>query len=218
MLDAIAALDLPTAPGCDTDRRDPDDWSLGTHGLRLLEALVAAARPRVVVEFGSGASTAALARACAALDPPAGLVALENDPEFMRRTAAILEEAGVADHALLVAAPVVARRRNGRYVPVYHLGANDRPWSDPADLVVLDGPPLPLGGREGALDQALHAARPGAIVVLDDARRDSEQSLLARALRRHEASIEAINVLGFPKGLAVIMVTGRISSEDRESE
>jgi hypothetical protein len=105
----------------------------------------------------------------------------------------------------------------GRYVPTYHLDDPiDRagvlaPAS--ADLILVDGPPLPLGGREGALYQALHAARQGAVIVLDDSRRDSERSLLTRLLSRFEGSLEATNLLGYEKGLATIVITEQVHED-----
>jgi hypothetical protein len=47
-------------------------------------------------------------------------------------------------------------------------------------LVLIDGPPSLLGGREGTLYLVMEFARPGTLVLLDDASRAQEQSALAR--------------------------------------
>jgi hypothetical protein len=69
----------------------------------------------------------------------------------------------------------------------------------------VDGPPSPLGGRIGSLQQALGLAAPGTIVVLDDADREGEQRALE--LVRNEAGDDLTVLLldGFPKGMAVLI-------------
>jgi hypothetical protein len=108
-------------------------------------------------------------------------------------------------------------------VPVYLLGEDPRGTGGgaalgTADLVLVDGPPLPLGGREGALYQALHAAHRGTVVVLDDSRRESERDALLRVLDRFDGHLEAMDLLGFRKGLAIIVVTERIGADDFPEE
>lgn len=194
----------------------PDDWSLADEALHFLEMLIARLQPRVVLELGSGISTCVLGRACAALEPPSTVVALESDPRYAAQTRAHLAADGLAEIATVVGAPIVARRCHGRIVPVYLADASNGPdgAATPASLVLVDGPPLPLGGREGALYQAVHASRPGSVIVLDDSRRDSERDLLVRILRTFAGRVEAADLLGFPKGLAVLLVTAPIEPGD----
>lgn len=194
------------------------DWSLDSRSLAFLDKLVHRLQPRGVLELGSGRSTVVLARAVSELSRPAAIVSVESDPFHHRRTADMLAAAEMCGVVHLAPAHVVARRLHGRYVPVYYLDAAvDREhalrpaW---ADLVLVDGPPLPLGGREGALYQALHAAREGAVVLLDDSRRDSERVLLSRVLSLFDGSVEVMNMLGFAKGLAAVVVTHQVVTED----
>ena len=198
-----------------------DDWSLDRRSLTFLACLVQRLQPCAVLEFGSGASTVVLATAMAALPVPSQSVAIESDPLHHARTTCLLEADGLEESVRLVPAHIVARRRRGRYVPIYEV---DRQWDQGgddvlrpgwADLILVDGPPLPLGGREGALYQALEAARTGAVIVLDDSRRDSERELLGRLMSQFGGSVEAMNLLGFDKGLAVVIVTTPIEPESR---
>ncbi len=182
-----------------------NQWSLADDTMSFVSRLVAILEPRIIVEFGSGESTRALARAGAAIDPPAKVVALENDPLFRRRTRRALGR-DVATEADVLLTPVVVRRWYGKNVPVYHLtrpflSATGRP-----ELVLVDGPPLPLGGREGSLLQALHLGRAGTVVLLDDASRPSEERALARALEICGDSVELVELADFAKGLAVLVV------------
>jgi hypothetical protein len=80
----------------------------------------------------------------------------------------------------------------------------------PLDLVLIDGPPAVLGGREGTLYQALEFARPGTIVLLDDANRSEEQA----ALSGWRTVLEVSLLPGFRKGMAAIVVRQPIPVAD----
>lgn len=184
-----------------------NEWSLAEDTLSFISRLVAVLRPRRIVEFGSGVSTRALARAGGGLDPPAKVVALENDPLFRGRTRRSLDKDGSATTAEVRLTPVVVRRWFGNNVPVYHL---DRPCLSAMgspELVVVDGPPLPLGGREGSLLQAVHLGRVGTVVLLDDADRASEAKAMARALEVCGDAVEPVELDGFAKGLGALVLT-----------
>lgn len=182
-----------------------DSWTLADDTLRLIASVVELLRPRRVVEFGSGVSTRLLASGCARLDDPATLIALENDPAFERRTREQLARDPAGASVQLEVTHLVARRWFGRNMPVYDLPATVL-HGPPPQLVLVDGPPLPLGGRHGSLLQAIHLGEPGTVVLLDDAERPSERAALALALELFEDQIEVRHLEGFAKGLAAIVV------------
>ncbi len=181
-----------------------DDWALADEALRFSARLMQLSSPRHVVELGSGRSTRVLAQTAQAMASPPHVTTLENDPEVVGRTAAALEADGNRSRIEMHFAPVVVRRCQGFQVPVYHLFSGVRIAA--AELVLVDGPPMPMGGRQGALYQAVGLAVEGGVILLDDANRDSE----ARALERLAAAIGdrvSIELLdGFDKGLAVVTV------------
>ncbi len=182
-----------------------DSWTLADDSLRFVAALVAAVRPTTIVEFGSGVSTRVLAAACGELGEPGAVVALENDPEFARRTSRQLAGDACGSMASVVLTHLVVRRWYGRNVPVYDLP--EGMFQDPApQLILVDGPPLPLGGRAGSLLQAVHLGRPGTVVLLDDADRPSEQRALAMAEEVLRGHIEVMRLDGYAKGLAAVVV------------
>lgn len=183
-----------------------NQWSLDDDTLRFLTCLVATLAPRRIVEFGSGSSTRVLARSGAGLDPPAEVLSLENDPLFRRRTMQSLAEDGSAKTTEVRLTPLVARRWFGNIVPVYHLTRPLVAEVGTPELVVVDGPPLPLGGREGSLLQAVHLGRPGTVVLLDDSRRASEEKALARVVEVCGDAVEIFELDDFAKGLAVLVV------------
>ena len=181
-----------------------DDWALTSEALRFVVRLVQLVSPADVVELGSGRSTRVLARTAEAMSPAPRITALENDPDAATRTRAALERDGTSGSVELRFAPVVVRRCQGRQVPVYHLG--EGALRGRADVILVDGPPMPLGGREGALFQAVGLAARDALVVLDDAHRESEASALEHLgeVLGDRVRIELLD--GFDKGLAVVQV------------
>ena len=189
--------------------QERDSWTLADDTLRFIASVVELLRPRRVVEFGSGVSTRLLASGCARLDDPATLIALESDPEFERRTREQLARDPAGGSAQLELTHLVARRWFGRNMPVYDLPASvlDGPA---AQLVLVDGPPLPLGGRQGSLLQAIHLGEAGTVVLLDDAERPSERAALALALELFGDQIEVRHLDGFAKGLAASVVCGEV--------
>src|SRR5262249_23859360 len=146
-------------------------WALAPDALRLLASLVRHLRPRHVLEFGSGLSTQVLTWASQGL-PDCRIASIDHDPEFSEAAARQLSEACPgADRVAFHVAHLVLRDCGGQLLPVYQLAPDVRGDHGPADLILIDGPPEPLGGREGMLYQAMEHARPGSLVLLDDAGR-----------------------------------------------
>ena len=183
-----------------------DAWTLAPDALRFLYRLVLTLAPRHVVELGSGLSTCVLARAAAEGSLPCAVSSVEHDPAFRRATARKLERYGLAGVVRFQLAPLVARKCLDRTVPMYDLNPAHLACDLPADLVLIDGPPSLLGGREGTLYQVMDFARPGTLVLLDDAGRAEEQSALARWKARFDRAIEVALLPGFTRGLAAILI------------
>lgn len=207
-----------------------DRWALPADGLALLTTLVMVLAPRHVLEFGSGESTRVLARACLELALPSVVTVVEHDPRFAAATTRRLEADGTLDVVSLQVAPLVARRRFGALVPVYRWDRTRFAMAQPVDLVLIDGPPRVLGGREGTLYQALEVSRPGTIVLLDDAGRADELAVLERWERGLGRAIEIRRLPEFERGMAALIVnalkpltgrrphgaTGRFAANDRK--
>jgi len=202
---------LAAAAATATGHQSVDDaggWPMADDALTLLSALVVELAPAHVVEFGSGRSTVALVQATARLPAPGAVTALENDPVVRRATRAALAAAGLlSDRVVVQSAPLVVRRVAGRHLPVYHLRRRSFASTATPGLVVVDGPPSMLGGREGSLLQALGLAGVGTLILLDDADRPHETEVLAAATRTYGAALERLACPGFARGLGAFVVT-----------
>jgi hypothetical protein len=107
--------------------------------------LIVEARPRLVLECGSGSSTIAIARCLKALGG-GRIVSLDHDPVYAGRTNHLIRLYSLEREAEVVTAPLVPRS----------IGSESRLWYDPAyealleqkiDLLLVDGPPGATGPR-----------------------------------------------------------------------
>jgi predicted O-methyltransferase YrrM len=181
-----------------------DGWTLASGALRFLTSLVQELQPEHILEFGSGLSTKVLARACRGSSSPCEISSVDHDPEFgaaaaREYSAAAVENCGVTFQI----APVVVRDCGGKMLPVYNLQSVP---ARPVDLVVIDGPPAILGGREGVLYQAMDSARSGTIAIVDDSARSQEKEAIAHWQDNLGDAIELIDLPGFAKGLAAVII------------
>ena len=179
--------------------------------LRLLPALVSTLQPRHVLEFGSGVSTAVLARAATELGDCA-VTSVDHDPRFFGATH---ERLGDSSPVSLQLAPLVARVQAGRLGPSYLVDSSLFASSRPADLVLVDGPPQVLGGRSTMLPAALDYAQCGSIVLFDDADRDGERDALASWEKVLGAAVEVHRPAGFTRGLAAVILVAPRTAQIR---
>jgi predicted O-methyltransferase YrrM len=209
---------LEDAPEVDLARIDPPvtrgSWSLWPEALQLLAALVTRLEPRHIVEFGSGLSTRVIAWAAAELEKPCCLSTIDNDPDLIRAAEQDLLHQARRCRVAFQFAPLVLRDCGGQLVPVYLLRADRLASRSPVDIVVIDGPPAVLGGREGTLYQALDFARPGTIALLDDAERSDERDVLSRWRDNLGEAVELIALPGFRGGLAAAIVRDPVRIAD----
>jgi predicted O-methyltransferase YrrM len=180
-------------------------WSLSVEVLRLLGSLVRHLQPALVVEFGSGVSTACLHRACQDSNRSCRIVSIDHDPDYLDSVRDEFDGVG-SPLITLHLAPIVARAPCQEFLPTYRFTPELVDVCRPADLVLIDGPPDALGGREGVLYQVMDFAKPGSLVLLDDADRESERQALAGWQDNFGEAIRIQILDGFPKGLAAITI------------
>jgi hypothetical protein len=160
-------------------------WAFGVRALGLLISLVEQVQPRLVIEFGSGASTLCLAWALRRgrdQSVRARVVALEQDPEHAGFTRLLVERAGLTDHAVVLDAPIIPQLIGGVQTNCYSIppALAEIATDAKASLIVIDGPAGEAGIRYGTLPLAVPFASADAIFVLDDALRHGELGILRR--------------------------------------
>jgi predicted O-methyltransferase YrrM len=150
-------------------------WKADTGLLAFLVDHIEEHKPKLVVEFGTGASTLIIARA---LQMAGGgtFITFDQHPDFVRANRQWLAQYGL--EADIRAVPLKPARG---WPGVWY---DHGPLPDGIDLMLIDGPPwtihpLTRGGAATALGQIA----PGGTVMLDDAARPGER-VVARRWRR----------------------------------
>lgn len=187
----------------DIEQRVPPmrGWSGSPDFLLELVSYVLARRPEFVLECGSGVSTLLVAYALRR-NGTGHLHSLEHDAAFAHSTRDLLRLHGLAEWASVIHAPLKRVQLHGE----------DWRWYDPDALnsldrigiVVVDGPPSqtqPLS-RYPVLPIVSSKLSPGAVVLLDDYRRDDEQAVVERWIQEYKGL--RLQELDHEKGTAVL--------------
>jgi predicted O-methyltransferase YrrM len=148
--------------------------------LNILYDQVKEHRPTTILDCGSGLSTVVMARCLQQLGGGM-VVSLDHDPHYAAKTRAMLDELGLSDHVRVIDAPLREQTAGSRKGLWYGLDQNSLP--ETLDLIVVDGPPMPLAGDEGryaAGPVAIPRLSPNGMVILDDTGRPGEQAVLKR--------------------------------------
>lgn len=186
------------------------EWSLTTPTLLYLWRWCETHRPRRIVEFGSGISTSLFALYAAEMrkqNVDVQVLSLDHDAEWLAQTQAALAKIGDASMIHLRHAPIGDQVLLGRSRPAYTVASDDFArvaGSEGFDLCLIDGPPGHYG-RAGSLAVAVPWLAKEAIVMLDDAVRDTERAALTEWQTAWPQSLgEPQLVLTDHHGLAVI--------------
>jgi glycosyltransferase involved in cell wall biosynthesis len=189
------------------DRLAWTSWTITPTLARHLEDRLSVARPRRLLELGSGNSTVILAEH--ARRTGATVTTLEHDPAYLARTVQLLETLDLRSQVDLRLAPIETLKD-----PV----GNRHPWYRTSldgtyDFVLVDGPPLRIG-RDGTLFGVANHLAVSWELWLDDGFREHEQHCLElwQGLLPFEAQLYDIDY----KGLWVLRPPGGSAAGDRK--
>lgn len=182
-------------------------FSISEESLHVLVALLAKFRPRNVLELGSGLSTLVIGRLRNALGI-AKFVSVDHWGAWQRRVADIVGNRSCVEFVHLPIAPTSLGGLSGSF---YEGILEQCAARAPFDAVFIDGP-RELGGT-GECNRAMAGSvfqrllRPGALIVLDDALRETEQQ--AAALWLNEGLVASWNVADVGRGVGFGHLTKR---------
>lgn len=219
-------LPKTTANATGADLRDPTlrrllvgealgEWSLGPRTIHLIDRLLRDDEPGLVLEFGSGTSTACVAWSMKDIGrgTAPSVVSIEQDGAFASRTRAMLQRLGLDEVAAVIHAPLSSMTVAGTRTVCYDLPSTlkDVLGERSVDLVIIDGPAGPSGARFATLPLARPFASADAVFLLDDALRDSE--IETAVAWRELAYVEPEFVFSLEKGV----LRGRLHGLRRET-
>ncbi|MBY8974870.1 class I SAM-dependent methyltransferase [Rhodobacteraceae bacterium NNCM2] len=166
----LAKLDLPSG-----SLPVGGDWRIGDDTLLLLVDHIFETRPDVVVECGTGLSTAALARALD-LNGHGQLYSIEHDAAFIDDTIELVTRLELGANVTLIEAPLDDYGPSGKW---YERGGLSR-LPQKIDLLLIAGPPLFSGKapRYPAGPELFGRLSRDGLVLLDDVGRAKQQKVL----------------------------------------
>jgi hypothetical protein len=138
---------------------------------------------------------------------------VDHDPQYNWETGRA-ENNPEATNVSFHLAPLVVREFGGKLCGAYLIQPDKLASKDPVDLVVIDGPPVNLGGREGALYQIMDYARQGTIVLLDDSKRPEEKAAIRAWQQNLGDAIGVEQLASFAKGMAMIVINKPVPTSE----
>jgi ubiquinone/menaquinone biosynthesis C-methylase UbiE len=200
------------------------EWSLAADTVDFLVEEIQKRRPRAILEFGSGISTAAMAYLMKQIHGSRSkplVFSIDQSAQFLSDTESRLASHGLLDVVRLYHAPVVQQTIHGFPTFCYslpesevtHLLAGIRP-----DFVLIDGPAAEYGGRFATLPSVHQCLDPHAVVCMDDGLRDSELAIADWWHRLGYLNVSGIHWIG--KGILIGRVTplrGEAAEQARET-
>lgn len=188
-------------------------WAISPDFASLMVTSILSRQPDMIVETGSGVSTLVAAYALRKIGKGT-VISLEHDGDFARRTSQALAEHGLGRYAQVVHAPLRDIRIGDNTWLWYDTGSLDH--NTQVDMLVIDGPPGRFGTmiRYPALPVLLPLLVDRAIVLIDDASRESEASIIDRWLQEQpEFTCERVET---ETGAAILSRTASSANEQQE--
>src|SRR5207248_7774710 len=136
---------------------------------------------------------------------------VDHDPQFNWGSGGAIEENGAKVKFHL--APLVVREFGGKLLGAYLIKPEKLATKRPVDLVVIDGPPVNLGGREGTLYQVMDFVREGTLVLLDDSKRPEERVAIKAWQDNLGDAVTIRQLPGFAKGMTAIVINHPVPTQ-----
>lgn len=183
-------------------------WSVDPEFARVLALAIELSGCRNVLEFGAGTSSVVIATA---LESAGGgkLTSIEQDPGWCREKWALVQQKQRVNAKMLTGFPARAWSRLGPHYTFWKL-KEEVATRGPFDLVVVDAPQF-FFGREGAVPLVHDLLAEGALILLDDAERNSEKWAVWQWLHSFPGLRLAFHKNRFgEKGIAILRLEKKI--------
>ncbi len=184
-----------------------DEYEISPDLARLLAGIVLMCRRDSVLEFGSGRSSLVIAHALSA-GGGGRLTSVEHAPEFARDAWALAERVVGVDAHQVVSKVRVTLTPGGPFNG-YVDAAPALSARAPYDLVLIDGPPGPLG-RDWTMFATIGHLKSGALVIVDDTARPGERRAVERWLRRWPGLSVVPNQAKMTRGATLLRFDGEM--------
>lgn len=146
--------------------------------------------PGLVVECGSGSSTALIASCLKHFGIDGHIISLDHLEPFADATRRLLHQSGAADRATVLTAPLTEHTVDGTSMTWYDVDPS-AVLDAPIDVLIVDGPPAassPLA-RYPAVPILRDALAPDCVIFLDDGERPDEREIALRWAEELDADV-----------------------------
>ena len=159
------------------------EWSMTVAAIDFLLNRVEHIRPQAILEFGSGASTLAMAsmmRRLHGASKTPHIFSVDQSPQYVQQIESRLRFHGLHESVRFMTAPVISQVIQDVRTDCYQCHDQDlHEFLGPSrpDFVIVDGPAADYGGRFGTIPLVRNMLSDHAWIYMDDALRDSELSI-----------------------------------------
>ena len=184
---------------------ETDEWTISGPLGRYLASLVIDIKPRSLLEFGAGRSSLILATA---LDHVGGgrLTSVEHQPSYCRDPWMAIRQLPSVDAELCESELRLRVTRHGLMYGYTNL-ATRLAARAPYDFVLIDAPPGNYG-RDSPMYDVYGFLAEDALIVMDDASRQSEQTAIRRWLATFPGLRIAASNMTYGRGTVVLVHSG----------
>jgi predicted O-methyltransferase YrrM len=174
------------------------DYGIGEDAFAYIISIFSELNPKIILEFGSGASSIRLAQAF----PETEIVSIEGRSAYFEETLGLKKQYLSTNNLSIILAELGPRLLSTGLYYSYKLSRHV--ISGVLDGVIIDGPPHhTMRGREACLQYAYNCLREGGVVVLDDARRQNEKQIVRNWELTYPESF-TIDLVDVGHGLAIL--------------
>ena len=181
------------------------NWNLDIATLNWVSNYIIENRVRYILEFGSGLSTLAWAILCQEHGAKSGssphILSIEQDAEWAVWTQQTLKNLKLDHLAEVLHCPLKNREADGKLYLAYDWSAVRLKSGWQSDLIFVDGPAAGDLSRALAVIDALSYAKPGCVVLMDDALRHDEIGCIQYLQSQGYVDFQGVIPIG--KGLAL---------------
>ena len=155
------------------------NWSMSVNTIDWIVDFLYKYRPRTVLEFGSGLSTACLCLILQRIHGPQNfrLLSLDQSPEEVEQTVSKINSLDGFSSCRVIHVPLIPGTADNRSTFFYNIAGMSEEhfaWLGKAEFVLIDGPDSKGPGRYGTLHQVRSYLAEGARFAMDDGLREKE--------------------------------------------